>query len=271
MATFAIGDIQGCYKSFKALLKEINYNPKQDRLWIAGDLVNRGPRSLEVLDYLYQAQDKITIVLGNHDLHCLALIAGVAEPKHYDSINPLLESTQAPALSDWLRHLPLLHEEEEHHTLLVHAGIYPTWDVIEAKNYAKEVESLLQNADYPQFLAHMYGNQPEAWSPDLHGWLRARFITNVFTRMRLVSESGRLDLRKKGSPKDASEHYHPWFQCQPKALKTHEIIFGHWAALECDNQGIDGLYPIDSGCVWGRELTALCIEDKRRFSVKYCD
>ena len=268
MTTYAIGDVQGCYQSLKQLLSSLHFNLKTDRLWFVGDLVNRGPDSLSVLRYLYDIQDRVTVVLGNHDLHLLALYAGVVTHKSYDTIDEILAAPDADKLCRWLRHQPLLHYEQEQKILLVHAGVYPQWDLKTAMGCAQEVEAMLKSPDHALFLAHMYGNQPDHWHQDLRGWERLRFITNVFTRMRLVSEAGHLDLRKKGSPKDADQSYHPWFELDPVILRKVHVIFGHWAALECDTQQVNNLSAIDSGCVWGKTLTALRLNDFQRFSVK---
>jgi bis(5'-nucleosyl)-tetraphosphatase (symmetrical) len=267
MTTYAIGDIQGCYKSFRELLKLIRFNPKRDKLWLVGDLVNRGPQSVDVLRYIYQLGDRAVTVLGNHDLHLLAVQAGVVTHKSYDTIDDILAAPDANELCYWLRHQPLMHYDKRKNLVLVHAGLHPQWDLITAQQCAMEVQAALQGPQYTEFLHHMYGNQPEHWDPHLHGWERLRFITNVFTRMRLVSLTGHLDLRKKGSPEMASQDYYPWFTIPQRKNRKTPIVFGHWAALECDTGNVPNVHAIDSGCVWGRELTALRLSDMQRFSM----
>lgn len=268
MATYVIGDIQGCYRTLMALLEKIKFDPSRDTLWFAGDLVNRGKSSLEVLRFVHQLDKRAITVLGNHDLHLLAVYYGATTHKSYDTIDDILLAPDADELCNWLRHQPLLHHDEKLNFVLTHAGIHPQWDIRTAQQCAHEVEAILQGEQYAEFLHHMYGNQPEHWDTHLHGWERLRFITNVFTRMRLVSEDGKLDLRKKGSPEMASEHYHPWFKIKPRLTKNLRIVFGHWAALECNTENEPNVFAIDSGCIWGNVLTALRLDDLKRFTKK---
>ncbi|NNM58472.1 MAG: symmetrical bis(5'-nucleosyl)-tetraphosphatase [Legionellales bacterium] len=268
MATYVIGDIQGCYTTFMALLEKIAFNPKNDTLWLAGDLINRGKGSLEVLRFAYQMRERVITVMGNHDMHLLAVYYGATAHKSYDTLDDILQASDCDELCYWLRQQPLLHHDERLNFVLTHAGIHPQWDIQTAEQCAHEVEASLQGEMYKEFLHHMYGNQPEHWDTHLQGWERLRFITNVFTRMRLVSETGRLDLRKKGSPEGAQEHYHPWFSIRPRLASDVRIIFGHWAALECNTGDEPNVYAIDSGCVWGNKLTAFRLDDLKRFRVK---
>lgn len=271
MPTYVIGDIQGCYVTFMALLDKIGFNPRSDTIWLAGDLVNRGKGSLAVLRFVHQLGKRAITVLGNHDMHLLAVHYGAVTHKSYDTIDDILQAPDCDALCYWLRHQQLLHHDERLNFVLTHAGIYPQWDIQTAQQCAHEVEAKLQGEMYTEFLHHMYGNQPEHWDTHLRGWERLRFITNAFTRMRLVSETGKLDLRKKGSPEGANENYHPWFLIKPRLSRDVRIVFGHWAALECDTDGEPNVFAIDSGCVWGGKLTALRLEDLKRFQVKNCE
>ncbi|MFN7095948.1 MAG: symmetrical bis(5'-nucleosyl)-tetraphosphatase [Gammaproteobacteria bacterium] len=271
MSTYAIGDIQGCYYTLIALLEKINFNPRYDTLWFVGDLVNRGKSSLQVLRFVQQLDKRAITVLGNHDLHLLAVHYGTTTHKIYDTIDDVLQAPDREELCHWLRHQPLLHHDEKLNFVLTHAGIHPAWDIRTAQQCAHELEAILQGEQYVEFFHHMYGNQPEHWDTHLHGWERLRFITNVFTRMRLVSEDGKLDLKKKGSPDMAGEHYHPWFEIKPRLARDTRLIFGHWAALECNTGKEPNVFAIDSGCIWGNTLTALRLEDLQRFEVAYCE
>lgn len=264
MATYAIGDIQGCYKTFLALLEKIRFDRQKDNLWLTGDLINRGPESLAVLRWVYEFERAI-VVLGNHDLHLLAVQAGTAPIKPSDTITDILNAPDVDKLCHWLMQKALLHYDEEHNTILSHAGIYPAWDRATAQQCAAEVEQVLKSKHYKDFFANMYGNQPAVWSNHLQGWDRLRFITNVFTRMRLVSPEGELELTKKDATKKVNDYY-PWFNLPRKARNT-KIIFGHWAALECNTGDEPNVFAIDSGCFWGNSLTALRLDDWQRFQV----
>ncbi len=271
MSTYAIGDIQGCYFSLLALLEKIGFNPKHDTLWFAGDLVNRGLYSLETLRFIKKLNHNAISILGNHDLHLLAVHYGAMSHKSYDTIDDILAAPDRNELCEWLRHRPLLHHDAKLNFVMTHAGLHPQWDLSTAEQCAHEVEVALRGEYFNEFFQHMYGNQPEHWDPHLQGWERLRFITNVLTRMRLVNRAGHLDLRKKGSPKTASEDYFPWFQAPNRLHREVNIVFGHWAALECDTENEPGVFAIDSGCVWGNVLTALRLEDQQRFTVKAKD
>lgn len=262
---YAIGDVQGCYSSLQNLLEIIQFDPKDDKLWFAGDIINRGPQSLETLRFIKALGDRAITVLGNHDLHCLAVFYGAVEKKPYDTLDSILRAPDAEELCDWLRHQPLLHVDESYNAAMLHAGFYPLWDLEQAKSCAKEVEAALQGPQHLEFFHHMYGNEPSTWHDDLTGWDRLRFITNCFTRMRLCHTNGQLDLLHKGPPTQAESGYQPWFQLPYKHADNLHIIFGHWAALEC-RCDVPNIHPIDSGCVWGNKLTALRLEDWQRFS-----
>lgn len=270
MATYAIGDVQGCLDPLVALLEKINFNPSQDRIWFTGDIINRGSQSLETIEFIQSLGDSMTMVLGNHDLHLLAVYYGDAEAKAYDTLDAILKSPECPQICNWLRHQPILHHDPQLNYTLAHAGIFPEWDLEQAQKYAAELESALRGPEHTEFFKNMYGDYPDHWEDGYSGIERLRFITNCFTRMRLCGPGDRLNLKKKGPPKDAPENYVPWFKIADRANKDLNIIFGHWAALECETYAEPGIFPVDSGCVWGRCLTALRLEDRQIFCVD-CD
>jgi bis(5'-nucleosyl)-tetraphosphatase (symmetrical) len=258
MAVYAIGDIQGCFDELQALLELIRFDRARDRLWFAGDLVNRGPKSLETLRYVRDLGSVAVTVLGNHDLHLLAAAHG--SPLNHDdgSLHAILAATDRDELVDWLRHRPLLHHDATLGFTLVHAGLPPQWDLPLAQACATEVETVLQGGDPAGLFAHMYGNKPNHWSPGLTGWERLRFIVNCFTRLRFCSEDGLLNLNSKGPPGSQPPGFKPWFEIEGRASRDLNIIFGHWSTL--GEYASPGIYPIDSGCLWGGRLTALRID-----------
>lgn len=258
MATYAVGDIQGCHHAFQALLQRIAFDQKADTLWLVGDLINRGSGSLEVLRWCYQHQKNIKIVLGNHDLHAIAVAHGIRSAHRSDTLQPILDASDAKVLIDWLRHQPLMVAND--HYVMVHAGLLPQWALSEALGYAKEVEVVLQSKNYVDFLANMYGNTPNVWRDDLTGYDRLRAITNAMTRMRVCAEDGALDFGFKGELQDVPKGYLPWFDMPNRKSNGQGIIFGHWSALGLRQR--DNLYALDTGCLWGGELTAMCLETK---------
>jgi bis(5'-nucleosyl)-tetraphosphatase (symmetrical) len=266
MTTWAIGDLQGCYNTFKALLERIDFVPGRDRIWLAGDLINRGPDSLGVLRWCYQHQEDIEVVLGNHDLHFLAVAYG-AMPyrKEKDTFDDILAAPDCDQLVDWLRRQPLMHADEG--WIMAHAGIYPGWSLGEALEYAGEVEDVLISDEISQYFKHMYGNAPERWEPSLEGYGRTRFIVNAFTRMRLCDADGTLDLRYKKGWKNIPQGFSPWFQAANRRPLPHPVLFGHWAAIDGDTRR-DDVVALDTGCVWGGRLTACRLEDGRRVSIR---
>ncbi|MBU2965017.1 symmetrical bis(5'-nucleosyl)-tetraphosphatase [Amphritea sp. 2_MG-2023] len=265
MATYAIGDIQGCYDELQALLQHINFSDN-DRLWLAGDLVNRGPKSLETLRFLYRIRDRVVVTLGNHDLHLLAVYSGTIKSKRSDTFNDILQAPDADKLMKWLCSQPLLVTDEPLGFTMVHAGIPPQWSLKKAHKRAREVEAILQSTLAAEFFKRMYGNQPNCWSDDLEGFDRLRTITNYFTRMRFCDSKGQMEFSAKGSLSSQPTGFLPWFSHEGKALKKTRIVFGHWAALEgkADRANV---YALDTGCVWGGKLTALRLEDQQLFSV----
>ncbi|MDE2235385.1 MAG: symmetrical bis(5'-nucleosyl)-tetraphosphatase [Gammaproteobacteria bacterium] len=258
MAVFAVGDIQGCFDDLQRLLERLKFNADEDTLWFTGDLVNRGPQSLEVLRFVKNLGPHAVSVLGNHDLHLLALAAGVDKPKAADNLDAVLSVSDRDELLDWLRHRPLLHQDEALGYTLIHAGLPPQWDAATAQSCAHELEYVLRGHDYLEFFQHMYGDQPNRWAPALRGMPRLRFIVNCFTRLRYVSAAGDLDLESKGAPGTQPQGYLPWFLVPDRASANLHILFGHWSTLG-EVRG-HNVYPLDTGCVWGGKLSALRLD-----------
>lgn len=263
MATYAIGDIQGCWAPLARMLDKVAFDPAADRLWIVGDLVNRGPESLRVLRFLRDLGDAARIVLGNHDLYLLMVAAGFKRRDGDDTLFQVLEAPDRDELIDWLACLPLLEVHGEH--VLVHAGLLPGWTVTRAQALADEVRVALGGARAREFLLNLAGNRPERWSDGLKGWDRLRVIVNALTRLRFCSADGRMDLRAKGAPDKAPPGMMPWFRVPDRFSRTHTVVCGHWSALGFYRE--PGLIALDSGCVWGGKLTAIRIEDDAVFQV----
>jgi bis(5'-nucleosyl)-tetraphosphatase (symmetrical) len=243
MAVYAIGDIQGCYEPFRRLLEKLEFDPEKDRLWLTGDLVNRGPESLKVLRFVRSLGSAVTCVLGNHDLHLIAVANGIGDAgDHVGSLDEILDADDCDELIDWLRARPLAHFSEKRNTLLVHAGLPPQWTVRKTLKRAAEVETVLRSHSYADFLGHLYGNTPSRWSGKLQGEKRLRFIVNCLTRIRMVDDDGCLDFAHKGPPANARKGLVPWFD-HPEA---------RWR----------GTRSLDTGCVWNRELTAVRLSDR---------
>jgi len=246
------------------LLKQVDFTPGTDTLWLTGDLVARGPGSLDVLRYVKSLGDSVRLVLGNHDLHLLAVYAGISRNKPKDRITPLLDAPDADELINWLRRQPLLQVDEEKQLVMAHAGITPQWDLQTAKECARDVEAVLSSDSYPFFLDAMYGDMPNNWSRDLSGVARLRFITNAFTRMRYCFPNGQLDMYCKDVPENAPTPLKPWFAIPGPVTEHYNVIFGHWASLEGKGTP-EGIYGLDTGCCWGGDLTCLRWEDKAYF------
>ena len=264
MATYAIGDVQGCYKQLQELLSAIQYSPDQDLLWFVGDIVNRGPDSLQTLRFIRSLGDRAITVLGNHDLHLLAIANGRGVANKKDTLQDILHATDRDELLDWLLHRPLMHYDKHLDVCMVHAGIHPEWTTNEALIYAGEIEAALQGEKSHEFFHHMYGDKPHKWS-ELHaGWDRLRFITNVFTRMRYINKnSHELALKDKSAPGHQPENILPWFLFGNRKTANTKVIFGHWSTLP--DPKLKNIYPLDTGCLWGGKLTALEINaDMRR-------
>lgn len=241
-----------------ALLARIGFDKESDRLWLVGDLINRGSGSLEVLRWCYAHQDSLTVVLGNHDLHALVVAEGIVAQHKGDTLNALLEAPDRDALLHWLRHQRLMYQEGDY--LMVHAGLLPQWTADKAMAYAAEVEGVLHGSDYLNFLQHMYGNQPDHWNDKLAGMDRLRVITNAATRLRVCSVQGRMEFKFKGELQDIPDGYMPWFDVPTRATKEVQVIFGHWSALGLWQR--NNIYALDTGCLWGGKLTAMNIETK---------
>jgi bis(5'-nucleosyl)-tetraphosphatase (symmetrical) len=264
MAVYAVGDLQGCLEPLQCLLEHVQFDPATDQLWLVGDLVNRGPQSLETLRFLHSIRDSVTCVLGNHDLHMLAASSNIERLKKGDTLRAILEAPDCDELLQWLRRQKLLHYDELRNVAMVHAGIPPQWTLKKALKCAAEVEAaLVDDALYLPYLEGMYGNEPNKWDSELQGVPRLRIITNYFTRMRFCTSEGKLDLKGKEGIDTALPGYAPWFQHKDRKTRDVKIIFGHWAALEgrCDEPDV---YALDTGCVWGSAMTMLNVDTFER-------
>ncbi len=262
MAVYAIGDIQGCYDQLRRLLDLIEFEPENDKLWLAGDLVNRGPDSLKVLRFIMGLGKRVRSVLGNHDLHLLAMSESI--DKHKDPNNTLDQVLSAPdrdELLHWLRHRPLIHHSKKRSISIVHAGLPPQWDIATAMSCAKELESVLQGDSYREYLQNMYGNLPNRWDPALEGMDRLRFITNSFTRMRYCRPDGSISLKESCAPGDQDPTLIPWYEVPGRASMGERILFGHWSTLGYGRH--NDVWSLDSGCLWGGSLTALRIRKRK--------
>jgi bis(5'-nucleosyl)-tetraphosphatase (symmetrical) len=263
MATFAIGDVQGCFDELERLLGEVGFSPSRDRLWFVGDLVNRGRQSLQVVQFVRGLGDQAVVVQGNHDLHLLAFVAGHAKRRADDTFDDLLAANDRDELLDWLRFRPMLHVEGEY--VMVHAGLLPSWSVTQAQNLATEVEAELRAKRYRLFLAELYGSRPDAWHDSLRGMDRLRVIVNAMTRMRFCTAAGVMDFGVKGEVEKAPPGFMPWFEVPGRKTRGIPILCGHWSALGLKLEA--DLLALDTACVWGGALTAVRLEDRRVFQV----
>lgn len=260
MAVYAIGDVQGCFSCLKRLLDKINFDDSVDTLWFCGDLVNRGPESLASLRFVKALGERAIVVLGNHDLHLLAIYHRRQPVPETDTLHALLNSSDCDELMAWLQSRPLLHYDNQLQKLLVHAGIHPQWSLEQATNYATEVEQVLVGKNSVAFFENMYGDQPDRWSEDLNGFDRLRCITNILTRMRFFWPDERIDMEAKGSPQQhQNTGLTPWFELNNRHNEAFSIVFGHWSTLAVGTYGRH--YAIDGGCVWGGEFFALKIDE----------
>ena len=266
MAIYAIGDVQGCFTALEELLAKIKFDSLRDTLWFTGDLVNRGPDSLAVLRFVKSLGVQHQTVLGNHDLHLLAVAYGAKKMRDSDTIKDILDAPDRDELIDWLRRQSLLVHNEKLNYVLVHAGIAPPWTLSQAKMLAGEVEQVLQSDDPVELFKHMYGNTPDHWDDELTGVERLRCIVNYFTRMRLCYADGRLDLDYKGAMRDKPAELIPWFDLPGRKTADTKIVFGHWAALG-GVADVPNVFPLDTGCVWGNCLSAMRLEDGVRIQV----
>ena len=269
MPTYAIGDVQGCYRELRLLLRECGFDARHDRLWFVGDLVNRGPASLEVLRFVADLGDRAQTVLGNHDLHLVASARGIRPLRAKDTFRDVLDAADGEALVDWLREQPVIHRDPELGFVMVHAGVAPAWTIDDAIVHGAELSRALRAPDHPRLLAGMYGNEPDRWRKSLAGIDRLRFITNAFTRMRYCRTDGRLDFSETDPPGFQDPSLAPWFTLRDARADGTRIVFGHWATLQLEAALPRDLHVrhVDTGCVWGGSLTALRLEDDREFSV----
>lgn len=256
---WVFGDIQGCAGALQSLLNRPELNKPNLELWFAGDLVNRGPDSLGALRLIMSLGKQAKAILGNHDLHLLAVAAGIKKPGKSDTLQEILAAPDADELIDWLRQRPLLIREHGH--VLVHAGILPAWTIDKAQALAHEIETELRGDNWQKAMADIYGEKPEHWDENLTGSKRMRIIVNALTRMRFCNAAdGSLDFKQKGKPKSING-LKPWFEIPGQRNLDETIVFGHWSALGLKIR--PDIICLDTGCVWGRSLTALCLNDHR--------
>jgi bis(5'-nucleosyl)-tetraphosphatase (symmetrical) len=263
MALYAIGDIQGCHAEFCELLDLIGYSAASDRLWLTGDLVNRGPDSLAVLREVKALGDAAVTVLGNHDLHLLTVAAGHRNTHRDDTLSPILEAHDRDELLDWLAHRPLA--VREHDMLMVHAGVLPQWTVTQVLALAREVETVLTGPASESFLRVLYGDEPHAWDDDLHGADRLRVVVNALTRLRFCSAEGHMEFREKRGARHAPPGFAPWFAHPNRRTGDALVVCGHWSTLEL--MLAPNVMMLDSGCLWGGSLTAVRLPDRRVYQV----
>jgi len=263
MATYAIGDIQGCFDELKELLTLIKFNSDHDQLWFCGDLVNRGPKSLETLRFIRSLEGNAISVLGNHDLHLLATAYDHRKPGKKDTLNELLCAQDADQLLEWLRHQHLIFHDDDTDITLLHAGIHPDWSINKTLQLGNEMHQVLRGENHVNFYKHMYGDKPHNWDDQLEGWSRYRFITNILTRLRYCDEHGQPSLNAKGAPGSQKNNLMPWYEVPARESQDDTIIFGHWSTLpHAGLSSINNAYAIDSGCLWGGFLTAMRIDKK---------
>ncbi|AZN37010.1 symmetrical bis(5'-nucleosyl)-tetraphosphatase [Iodobacter ciconiae] len=260
MSRYAIGDIQGCFVELMSVVESMAFSPQSDQIFLVGDLVNRGPSSLATLRWASQTEG-VSIVLGNHDLHLLAMFAGLAQPKPGDTLQEVIDAPDAEHLLFWLRQQPLLIDLGD--VLLVHAGVSPSWPLETAKLAAQEVEMALRGDQWKDFIAVMYGNQPVEWTSDMKAFDRMRYSVNCFTRMRFVTTDGALQLKYKGEREQAPAGIKPWFELANRLLLNRRVVCGHWSALGLMLK--DDVWALDTGCVWGGALTAVCLDSGKLY------
>jgi bis(5'-nucleosyl)-tetraphosphatase (symmetrical) len=265
MTRYAVGDLQGCLKPLQCLLDEVNFDQRQDQLWLAGDLINRGPDSLKTLRFVKSLGDCAHIVLGNHDLHFLAVAHGAKKARKSDTFKAILKAEDRDELVTWLQQQPLMYTDPSGDYSMVHAGIPPIWSLTQAKKYAQEVETVLRSNKAIDYFQTMYGNDPNCWQEELTGSARLRTITNYFTRMRFCTSSGELDFDSKLTQCDKT-NYAPWFSYHDRAIRNDKIIFGHWAALKGKTK-TQNIYALDTGCVWGEKMTLMNLDTEEFY---YC-
>jgi bis(5'-nucleosyl)-tetraphosphatase (symmetrical) len=263
MSHYAIGDIQGCHAELCQLLEFIGFSPRSDRLWLVGDLVNRGPESLAVLREVKALGESTVTVLGNHDFHLLTVAAGHTKPHRHDTIAPILEAHDRDELLHWLQRRPLVADDGEH--LLVHAGLLPAWTPETALSLSREVEAMLASERADAFLRELYGDEPATWQDSLAGFDRLRVVVNACTRLRFCDAGGAMEFKEKRGPSRAPEGFRPWFEHEHRASAGRTIVCGHWSTLEL--KLTPNLLMLDSGCLWGGTLTAIRLDDRRVYQV----
>lgn len=263
MATYAIGDIQGCFEALELMLDRIDFDPSRDRLWFVGDLVNRGPDSLASLRFVKDLGDRAVTVLGNHDLHLLTVAAGFAHQHRGDTLSDILQAADRDDLLTWLRTRKLMHADEG--WAMVHAGLLPQWSISRALELAQEVERELAGPNWVDLLRSMYGNQPDEWHDDLTGHDRLRVIINAMTRLRLCTRTGKMEFQHKSAPRRLPAGYFPWYAIPGRASAGQPLIFGHWSTLGL--HAANDVVALDSGCLWGNALSAMRLHDRKIFQV----
>ena len=268
MSTYAIGDIQGCYNELRQLVDSIQFNPDTDKLLFAGDLVNRGPDSLATLRFVKSLGDAADSVLGNHDMHLLALSQGNLSHQSGSTLDDILSAPDRDELLDWLRHRPFLIFDDKTQSAVIHAGLPPQWSLSEARRYSQELEQTLQGDDFNAYCMDMYGNKPKKWKDSLQGMDRLRFITNCFTRLRFCTNKGKLSFSDKGPPGTQQEDFLPWYEVADRKTANDLIYFGHWSTLPLAKR--NNAWSLDTGCLWGGSLSAVRLEDQQVFQVS-CD
>lgn len=261
MAIYAVGDVQGCYEALRRLLDVVSFDPPRDQLWLVGDLVNRGPQSASVLRYIKSLGESATAVIGNHDFHLLVAAYGHGKQYPGDTLDDVLNAPDRDELLHWLRQQKLMHAANG--CAMVHAGLLPQWSIVSALALAAEVEAALKGDDIDAFLRPLYGNQPNQWDDALRGDDRLRVIVNAMTRMRLCTTRGEMEFKHKLAPFNMPEGFMPWYDVPGRASRDTPVIFGHWASLGILQRA--DVIGLDSGCVWGRKLTAMRLEDRRLF------
>jgi len=269
MTTYAIGDIQGCYDPFQRLLDKLNFDPAGDKLWLAGDLINRGPKSLETLRFIISLGDSAQSILGNHECHFLAIAKGHKTPHRLDTFSKILAADDSAQLIDWVQSQPFFYHDAELGYSMIHAGVPPQWSLSDTQQYAEELESVFQSPAIDRFLAAMYGNKPNRWDENLTGHDRLRFIINCFTRLRYCDENGQLKFKEKGPLGTQSAGLIPWFDVANRQTINDKILFGHWSTL--------GLHQankttcLDSGCLWGGSLSAINLDGSEQITSVDCN
>ncbi len=258
MAVYAIGDVQGCFDELRELVRYISFNPKKDQLWFVGDLVNRGPKSLETLRWVKSLGNSAVTVLGNHDLHLLAAYVGAKEIRTTSSLYSTLQAKDIGKIVEWLRHQPLMKYNKQLNFSMVHAGLAPQWSIKDAMRHSKEVETVLRSKNYKNFLFNMYGDKPDQWDGRLKGWNRLRTITNFMTRVRYCNNKGVMSFTEKNIPGTQSARLKPWYEIATRKSQDTTVVFGHWSTLGHIND--HNVISTDTGCLWGGALTAVKID-----------